>query len=113
MKNNKSTGPDGICTEFYKCYWNVIKSDLNDVYTHSFEIGELTYSQYLALIVVQYKKGIREDIPNWRPISLKLAKLLSKVLAQRVKIVLPYIIHKDQKGCVHKRLIGKKKNSSY
>ena len=54
MKNDKSPGSDGICTEFYKCYWNVIKSDLNNVYTHSFEIGELTYSQYLALIVVLY-----------------------------------------------------------
>ena len=33
-------------------------------------------------------------------------KLLSKVFPQRVKIALPVIIHKDQKGCVHKRLIG-------
>ena len=31
MKNNKSPGPDGICTEFYKCYWSVIKCDLFDV----------------------------------------------------------------------------------
>ena len=55
-----------------------------------------------------YKKGIRELITNWRPISLINidAKLLSKVFAQRVKIVLPNIIHKDQKGCVTKRLIG-------
>ena len=108
MKNNKSPGPDGICTEFYKCYWNVIKSDLYDVYIYCFESGELTYSQYLALIVLLYKKGIREDITNWRPISLINidAKLLSKVFAQRVKLVLPVIIHKDQKGCVHKRLIG-------
>ena len=55
-----------------------------------------------------YKKGIREDIANWRPISLINidAKLLSKVFPQRVKIALPVIIHKDQKGCVHKRLIG-------
>ena len=108
MKNNKSPGPDGICTEFYKCYWNVVKTDLYDVYIHCFESGELTYSQYLALIVLLYKKGIREDITNWRPISLINidAKLLSKVFAQRVKIVLPVIIHKDQKGCVRKRLIG-------
>ena len=108
MKNNKSPGPDGICTEFYKCYWNIVKFDLFDVYNHCFESGELTYSQYLALIVLLYKKGIRELITNWRPISLINidAKLLSKVFAQRVKIVLPNIIHKDQKGCVTKRLIG-------
>ena len=108
MKNNDSPGPDGICTEFYKCYWSVIKCDLFDVYNYCFESGELTYSQYLALIVLLYKKGIRENITNWRPISLINidAKLLSKVFPQRVKIALPVIIHKDQKGCVHKRLIG-------
>ena len=70
--------------------------------------GELTYSQYIAVIILLYKKGVREDIGNWRPISLINidCKLLSKVFAQRVKHVLPFIISTDQKGCIQGRLIG-------
>ena len=61
---------------------------------------ELPYSQYLALIVLLYKKGIRELITNWRPISLSNTdlKILSKVLAERLKIVLPEIIKTDQRS---------------
>ena len=108
MKNNKSPGPDGIIVEFYKLYWDVIKDDLYDVFETSYMSEELSYSQYLALIVLLYKKGLRESITNWRPISLSNTdiKILSKVLAERLKIVLPEIIETDQSGCIKGRKIG-------
>ena len=108
MKNNKSPGPDGIITEFYKLYWDFIKDDLIKVYRESYLSHELSYSQYLAVIVLLYKKGIREKITNWRPISLNNTdiKILSKTLAERLKIVLPEIIDVDQSGCIKGRKIG-------
>ena len=50
----------------------------------------------------------REDIKNWRPISLLNIdyKIISKVLAERLKLVLHEIIHPDQRGCVPGRFIG-------
>ena len=108
MKNNRSPGPDGIPIEFYKKFWEQIKDILLKVYRHSFEIGELSYSQYLAIIILLYKEGAREILKNWRPISLINvdAKILSKVLANRLKLVLPFLINTDQKGCIQGRLIG-------
>ena len=108
MKNNKSPGPDGITTEFYKLFWPVIGSDLHEVCTNGLENKELAYSQYLAVIILLYKKGDRADIRNWRPISLLNVdyKITSKVLAERLKTVLPEIIHSDQKGCIQGRFIG-------
>ena len=108
MKNNKSPGPDGIITEFYKLFWNVIGHDLCDVLRAGLEDEQLAYTQYLAVITLLYKKGPRSDIKNWRPISLlnNDYKLVSKVLAERLKVVLPEIIHPDQKGCVPGRYIG-------
>ena len=70
IKNNKSPGLDGIPVEFYKMYWKNISEDLHQVLKHSYEIEELPKSQYDAVIRLLYKKGEREDIKNWRPISL-------------------------------------------
>ena len=108
MNNNKSPGPDGIPTEFYKLYWTYLKSDLIKIYTKGLDDKELAYSQYLAVITLLYKKGTREEIKNWRPISLLNTdyKILSKALANRIKCVLPTIIHEDQRGCVPGRHIG-------
>ena len=108
MSNNKSPGPDGILVEFYKLYWNVLCKDIFDVITESMRTESLPYTQYLAIIVLLYKKGQRENIKNWRPISLLNTdvKLLSKVLAERLKKALPEIIHTDQSGCIPGRFIG-------
>ena len=45
---------------------------------------------------------------NWRPISLVNAdsKLASKVISNRIKKVLPRIIHYNQSGFIKVRLIG-------
>ena len=108
VKKDSSPGPDGITFHFYKIFWEVIKEDLISVYEFSFSDGKLSHSQYLALIILLYKKGLREDLKNWRPISLSNTdtKILTKVFAERIKIVLPEIIDKDQFGCVKGRKIG-------
>ena len=108
MKNEKSPGPDGIIPLFYKLYWEYIKDDLYEVFEFSYGAEELSYSQYLALIILLYKKGIREDIRNWRPISLSNCdiKILTKAFAERLRVVLPHIIDVDQTGCVKGRKIG-------
>ena len=108
LKNEKSPGPDGIIPIFYKLYWEYIKDDLYEVFEFSYEAEELSYSQYLALIILLYKKGIREDIRNWRPISLSNCdiKILTKAFAERLRVVLPHIIDVDPTGCVKGRRIG-------
>ena len=107
-KKNSSPGPDGIIYEFYQEFFDVIKDDLLYIYSSGYTMGKLAYSQYLAIIILLYKKGEREKIGNWRPISLNNTdvKILSKILAERVKKVLPDIIHMNQCGCVKGRKIG-------
>ena len=70
MPNNKSPGEDGIPIELYKTYFNIIGQDMLEVFRIGLDNRELSYSQYLAVITLLYKKGAREDIRNWRPISL-------------------------------------------
>ena len=108
MPNGKSPGSDGLPVEFYKIFWNEIGNDYFEVISSGLANEELTYTQYLAVISLLYKKGAREDIKNWRPISLLNIdyKIISKVLAERLKQVLHEIIHPDQRGCVPGRFIG-------
>ena len=108
MPNGKSPGSDGLPAEFYKIFWGDLGHDYFEVVSSGLEDGELSYTQYLAVISLLYKKGPREDIRNWRPISLLNIdyKIISKVLAERLKLVLHEIIHPDQRGCVPGRFIG-------
>ena len=83
MKSNKSPGDDGIIAEFYSKYWYLIKTELTEVIKCILERNNLAPSQNRAILTLLYKKGEREDISNWRPISLLNAdyKIITKVLA--------------------------------
>ena len=69
----------------------------------------MSNSQNQAVITLIEKQGKdRTLIENWRPISLVNvdAKIISKVIASRIKNVLPYIIHNNQTGYVKDRYIS-------
>ena len=109
FQTNKSPGNDGIPIEFYKRCWNLISQPFLESVSESFEKGEMSNSQKQAVITLIEKKGKdRCLIENWRPISLLNvdAKILSKVIATRIKKVLPDIIHHNQSGYVSDRYIG-------
>ena len=57
MSNNKSPGPDGIIVEFYKEFWRLLGEDLAMVLVNCSNNEQLTYSQYLAIIILLYKKA--------------------------------------------------------
>ena len=105
LKFNRSPGEDGIINEFCQTYWYLIKQELTFIIQYSFNKFTLPPSQYNAMISLLYKKGDREELSNWRPISLLNIdyKLVTKILAERLKTVLPNIIH--QKGSVAGRNI--------
>ena len=69
----------------------------------------MSSSQRKAVItLIEKKDKDRTFIENWRPISLINvdAKIISKVIALRIKEVLPYIIHHNQTGYIKDRYIG-------
>ena len=100
MKNGKSPGTDGYTAEFYKFFWKDIGNFVLESLNESFTTGELSITQKQGLITLLPK--------NWRPITLLNVdyKLLSGVLASRIKEVLPSIIQSEQKGFLKNRYIG-------
>ena len=61
----------------------------------------------ITLLPTKDKKNLLR-FKNWRPISLLNTdyKILAKVLAFRLKKVLPSVIHEDQSGLISGRYIG-------
>ena len=108
MKLNKSPWDDGIVSEFYIRYWYLIKEELTDRSNrYIFLSNTLAPSQERAMLTLLYKKGEREDISNWWPISFLNVdyKIITKIIAERLKPLVPNIIHPDQKGYVNGRNI--------
>lgn len=98
MARNKSPGSDGLPMEFYLSFWDVLGSDLVEVFNASFDSGLLPPSQRSALISLIFKKGDRLLHKNWRPISLLNVDytILARTLAGRLLKVLHFVIHPDQ-----------------
>ena len=109
MKNQKSPGSDGITTEFYKLFWNEIKEHFLKSINFSFQKQELTELQKQSIITLLPKPGKDTTLlENWRPISLLNVdyKIATKVIANRIKNVLPKLIHESQTGFMKGRYIG-------
>jgi hypothetical protein len=68
----------------------------------------LTYSQRSSVLALLFKKGDPLLLDNFRPISLINVdlKILSHVLAQRLKKILSKLINEDQTGYIKNRFIG-------
>ena len=83
----------------YQTFFNVIGKDLVEVINDGFNRGELSLSMRRGVIVLIWKGDDKRLLKNRRPISLLNYdyKAITKVLATRVRDILPKIIHPNQK----------------
>jgi len=70
LKPHKSPGEDGIMGCFYQLYWDVIKNKFIQLLNEIFTENTLSESQYRGIISLLYKGGERENIKNWRPLTV-------------------------------------------
>ena len=111
MKNDKSPGNDGITKEFYEFFWDDIKNLLSDSIKKSFISGELSTSQKQAVIkLIEKKDRDKRLLRNWRSISLLNidTKLISKVIAIKLKKVLNNLISENQIAYLNNRFISER-----
>ena len=109
MDNDKSPRNDGLTKEFYIKICEVIKEPFFASIQHSFLVGKLSSSQKQAVIKLMEKKDrYRRFIKNWKSILLLNVdlKLISKVLASRLKSVISTIVNENQVAYVNNRFIS-------
>jgi hypothetical protein len=107
MAPSKAPGPDGMPPIFYQKYWHVVGSDVTMAVLSCLNSGSLLKSINHTFITLIPKVKNPEKVTDFRPISLcnVIYKLVSKVLANRLKLILPQIVSDSQSAFVPGRLI--------
>ena len=109
MKNGKTPGIDGFPAEFFKVFWGQLKHFVHRSASLAYEKGIMSFS-FRHCIISCIPKGNKDRtlLKNWRPISLLSVpyKMLSTVVASRIKSVLNLIISPTQTGFLPGRFIG-------
>lgn len=98
LKKGTAPGCDGLPAAFYEMVLPWIGNELVGVYQECLRRGEMVVTMRTGLVSLLYKKGLKEDLGNWRPITLLTTdyKILAKVLTERLKRVIGSVVQADQ-----------------
>ncbi|KAL0890312.1 hypothetical protein Bca101_014295 [Brassica carinata] len=107
MASNKSPGPDGYTTEFFKGAWGVIGADIIVAIQSFFIKGFLPKGLNSTILALIPKKEEAKMMKDYRPISCcnVLYKVISKIIANRLKLILPKCITWNQSAFIQDRLL--------
>jgi hypothetical protein len=94
-------------TVFYKCFWETVRPEATQEVLGVLNGGAMPDCWNNTIIALIPKVQCPKNVTDLRPISLcKVYKIVSKVLANRLKIILPDIITPTQSAFVPGRLIS-------
>ena len=107
IHSNKAPGPNGMSAVFFQKHWNIVGNNITDmilnVLNHNIPIPELNKTNISLIPKISNPKRMTD----FRPISLcnVVYKLISKILANHLKPLLPHIISENQSAFTSDRLI--------
>jgi len=105
--NFKSPGPDGRNFGFLKEFWDDVKGDVMRFITDFHRNGKLTKGINSTFIALIPNVESPQRLNDFRPISLVecMYKIMSKVLANRLRTVMGSVISKTQTTFIKDRQI--------
>ncbi|CAI5472115.1 unnamed protein product [Closterium sp. Yama58-4] len=100
MVCDKSPGGDGLPKELFERHWDLLREDFMGFVKQFESSAVLPEEVQEAVTILLHKKGPKEQVQNYRPITLLSScyKVVAKLLANRMKQVLCTVISEEQHG---------------
>lgn len=97
LPSDKSTGPDGFNTDFFKKCWNIMSSDILDLWKAFYSGSLCTRSINGSYITLIAKKDNPITVNDYMPVSLLNVsmKIITKLLANRLQEKIIPLVHKN------------------
>ncbi|GJZ82902.1 RNA-directed DNA polymerase, eukaryota [Tanacetum coccineum] len=104
---NKTPGRDGFSFEFIRKFWKIINQDVVNVVHEFFASSKFPPGSNSSFITLISKKQDAKVVKDFRPISLigTFYKIVAKILANRLSLIMSDIISDVQSAFVSKRQI--------
>lgn len=108
LANNKASGPDGLPHEFFKNFWQFLKRDVEGIFDQFWSGNLDLVNLNKASIVMIPKKTNSTSVGDYRPISIinLIPKLITKVLSNRLRLILPELVSSQQTAFTRDRHIA-------
>jgi hypothetical protein len=103
----KAPGSDGFTPDFFHHCWSIIRTDVWEIIEDSRRSGQVLQALNATFLTLIPKENHTTSPSHFRPIALcnVIYKLLTKIIATRLKPILPFIISQEQSGYVEGRQI--------
>lgn len=115
MHPSKSPGPDGMSPFFFQKFWHIIGGDVTKALLSVLNSSHVLNKMNFTHILLIPKKKDPQCMADYQPIGLSnvVSRIVSKVLANQVKPILPNIISDSQSAFVPNRLISDNTSVAY
>lgn len=107
INKNKSPGPDGYGSGFYKDAWDIVGEEVTEAVLDFFTNGKLLKQMNCTCLALIPKTDNPTRAGEFRPIACcnTVYKCISKMLTWRLAQIMPYIINENQGAFVKNRSI--------
>jgi hypothetical protein len=107
FKKDKSPGPDDWTTEFFTFFFDLVGEDLLEMVEESRRLGSIVGSLNSTFLTLIPKANKPTTFDDFRPISLcnLCYKVISKIIANRIKPILSRSLSAEQLGFLQGRRI--------
>ncbi|XP_055814114.1 uncharacterized protein LOC129883482 [Solanum dulcamara] len=108
LNRHSAEGPDGMTGAFYQDTWYIAGDDICNMIKSFFCGAELSKFVTHTNLVLLPKKLVVNTFLDMRTISLSnfVNKIFSRIIHERIEVVLPYIISPEHVGFVQRRSIA-------